>query len=343
VAALHQYLSLLLEEGAECAAIEVSSHGLVQGRLDEIAVDCAIFTNLSRDHLDYHETMAAYMEAKLLLFKRPGLKLAVINADDPCSAEFIAACSPSVQILTYGVSSGADVRATKVKVDAKGIRAQITTPWGDAALKTKLIGQFNLSNLLAVIATAGGMGLPINPILHAAGQVKPVPGRMQRLSRKGLPAVIVDYAHTPDALQNVLASLKPFCTSRLIVVFGCGGDRDTGKRPAMAKLVETYADVVVITDDNPRNEDPEKITRDILGGLSAPDRVVVIHDRKSAIHHALSQAGGTDLILVAGKGHENYQEIQGVRHHFDDVEVVEHLLDQLAPQKKSQIDGVICD
>ncbi|MEH6639464.1 MAG: UDP-N-acetylmuramoyl-L-alanyl-D-glutamate--2,6-diaminopimelate ligase [Porticoccaceae bacterium] len=330
-------LAELRDAGADYVTMEVSSHGLVQSRVAGVRFDTAVFTNLSRDHLDYHGDMAAYLAAKAQLFDAPGLQRAVINIDDPAGRALAAQLPGTVECLRFGiVSAGAgefacEVRAENCRYTRQGISADIITPWGSGELRSTLLGAFNLSNVLAVITTACAQGKDFDAVLSAIPHLQSVAGRMQLVAEDsslafglegGAPQVVVDYAHTPDALSQALSTLREQCTGKLWCVFGCGGDRDRGKRALMAEVVGRCADRVVVTSDNPRNEDSSAIIENILQGipaeLSAPN-LLVEADRRAAIRISISQADSADTVLIAGKGHERYQEVAGVRWPFDDV------------------------
>lgn len=330
-------LAELRDAGANYVTMEVSSHGLVQSRVADVRFDTAVFTNLSRDHLDYHGDMAVYLAAKAQLFDAPGLQRAVINIDDPAGRALAAQLPAKVERLRFGiVSAGAgefacEVRAENCSYTRQGISADIITPWGSGELRSTLLGAFNLSNVLAVITTACAQGKDFDAVLSAIPHLQSVAGRMQLVAEdsslaSGLedraPQVVVDYAHTPDALSQALSTLREQCVGKIWCVFGCGGDRDRGKRALMADVAGRYADRVVVTSDNPRNEDSNLIIEDILQGvpaeISAPN-LLVEADRRAAIRIAISQADSADTVLIAGKGHERYQEVAGVRWPFDDV------------------------
>ncbi|HEX5277723.1 MAG TPA: UDP-N-acetylmuramoyl-L-alanyl-D-glutamate--2,6-diaminopimelate ligase [Fluviicoccus sp.] len=317
------------DAGARVVAMEASSHGLEQGRINATAIETAIFTNLTRDHLDYHGSMEVYQEAKARLFVWPGLRTAILNADDPVSADYRRRIAPGVRIWTYSQhpESGADFVATRIIPSLQGLSLELVTPAGGCQLQTRLLGRFNVSNLLAVMAGLLSLDLSLPEAVRALEAVHPVRGRMECYSGQGKTAV-VDYAHTPDALEKVLATLREHVDGRLWCVFGCGGDRDPGKRPMMGGIAVRMADRVLVTSDNPRGEHPERILADVMAGIPVADRprVQVCADRRQAIAAALAEASPGDMVLVAGKGHEDYQEIQGVRYHFDDAEEVRRAL-----------------
>lgn len=304
--------------------MEVSSHSLAQFRVQALAFHTAVFTNLSRDHLDYHGDLVSYASAKMQLFAMPGLVNAVINVDDPVGAEIATKLSPVVKLCSYSLSNAnAAIYADHIILFRSGIRAYVHTPWGDGELISQLVGRFNLQNLLAVIAAACLQGLSLDEVLKVIPQLQSVSGRMELISsadnsREDTPQVVVDYAHTPDALKNALKTLREHCEGKLWCVFGCGGDRDQGKRSLMGKIASELADVVVVTSDNPRNEDPIAIIEDICGGLVEGCREEVVIDREKAISFAVMSAEHKDIVLVAGKGHEIYQLIGAQRLPFSD-------------------------
>lgn len=318
---LQALLAQFVAEGASAVALEASSHGLVQGRLNGTAIDVALFTNLSHDHLDYHGDMDSYAAAKELLFRWPTLQAAVLNADDVAAERYRAALASSVRVLSYSqkADSSADIRALQITPTLSGLELMITTPAGDCALQVPLLGRFNVSNLLAVMGGLLALEIPLADIAEALRQAQPVAGRMQSFVGEH-PTVVVDYAHTPDALEKVLSSLREHAEAELVCVFGCGGDRDRAKRPLMGRIASRLADRVVLTSDNPRSENPESIVSEIIAGSG--HGVLVEMDRHRAIAQSIAAAGRHDIVLVAGKGHEDYQEINGVRHHFNDAEEV---------------------
>ena len=299
--------------------MEVSSHGLDQGRVAGVRFDCAVFTNLTRDHLDYHGTMENYAEAKARLFSAEGLSNRVVNVDDEWGASLAGRFGPDV--ITYGTSKDARLRASRIGLSEAGVRFHLDSEWGDGDVHAAVLGAFNVSNLCAVIATLLAAGLTFDDALAAASTLKPVPGRLERLGGGSQPLVVVDYAHTPDALEKALEALRPTVAAghRLVCVFGCGGDRDPGKRPMMGRSASRLADEVIVTSDNPRSEEPRAIIDQVLAGISGP--VEAIEERQVAIFTAVSHASPGDVVLLAGKGHETYQEIAGVRHPFSDREV----------------------
>jgi UDP-N-acetylmuramoyl-L-alanyl-D-glutamate--2,6-diaminopimelate ligase len=323
--AVHRSLAELRDTGVSNVFMEVSSHGLDQGRVDGVRFEGAVFTNLTREHLDYHGTMQAYAESKCKLFRNPGLKFAVVNLDDAYAGQVIGSIPSGVDIFTYGIKSKADISVLDCQLGADSlstIKADISSPAGEFNIHSSLIGLFNLSNLLAVISVA----LAKQSLKNCEQRIQalqPVNGRMQLVHLKNKPTVVIDYAHTPDALENALSALKPHCKGNMILVFGCGGDRDPGKRAEMATVAEKLADQIIVTDDNPRFESPEKITNDIFAGFKRPATVILEHERDAAIRFALEQASVNDLVLIAGKGHESWQEIKGEKTHFSDLEQVQ--------------------
>jgi UDP-N-acetylmuramoyl-L-alanyl-D-glutamate--2,6-diaminopimelate ligase len=312
----HQYR----QQGIQQVCMEVSSHALVQQRVAGIEFTQAIYTNLSHEHLDYHGTMDAYASAKACLFATETLESAVINYDDAYKDVMLLALPNTCHAITYGFKEGADVRALNVCVSMTGSSFEVSSPWGRHTMHVKALGVFNIYNSLAVFASLMARGYLIQDVIPVMADLLASPGRMERVIQE--PCVIVDYAHTPDALENVLQTLVQLKTARLWVVFGCGGDRDRSKRPMMGRIASQYADVVIVTSDNPRSEDPDLILKDIIAGVLPDTDVIQIPDRLCAIHHALEHADKTDIILIAGKGHESYQQIGTMRIHFSDQDVV---------------------
>lgn len=321
---LQGLLAGFCKEGITHVVMEASSHGLEQSRMAGVAVSTAVFTNLTRDHLDYHGTMESYLEAKRRLFRWPGLKNVLLNADDAASQKMREVVESGVSVMTYGVDSVADIRATEIVTSLSGLEMKIDTPWGSGVIRSSLLGRFNVSNLLAVLGGLLMNGYSLTDAVAALSSVGPVRGRMQTIGGNEKPLVVVDYAHTPDALQKVLVTLRSHTAGNLCVVFGCGGDRDSGKRPIMASIAESFADRVYVTNDNPRTESATSIIKDILSGFSR--EVVVQPDREAAICGAIAEAGPDDIVLLAGKGHEDYQEIDGKRFPFSDAEVASRAL-----------------
>ncbi|MEO6968858.1 MAG: UDP-N-acetylmuramoyl-L-alanyl-D-glutamate--2,6-diaminopimelate ligase [Rhodanobacteraceae bacterium] len=328
---VHALLASFRDAGASHVAMEVSSHALDQRRVDAVAFDVAVFTNLTRDHLDYHGTMDAYGAAKAKLFAWPGLRTAVINVDDAFGRELVASLPSGVQLLRYAIDNDdAELRALEIRTHADGIDFRLRTPWGAGVLHSRLLGRFNIANLLAVAGCLGALGFEFEAIRDALESLRPVAGRMNRLGGGDAPLVVVDYAHTPDALQQALTTLRAHSQGKLICVFGAGGERDAGKRPQMGAIAEAHADVCIVTDDNPRGEDGEKIVVAILEGFQNPSHAIVERDRARAIALALRQARAGDVVLIAGKGHEAYQEDAGIKHAFDDLAVARTVLEARA-------------
>lgn len=312
-------LADLVERGAEMVALEASSHGLEQGRLNGVRVKTAVFTNLSRDHLDYHKTMQAYGDAKRRLFRFEGLENAVLNIDDEFGQQLSRNLPESIRRVTYSLESdSADVYTRRLNPTGHGFEMEVVSPWGACTLSTSLLGAFNVANLLAAFSVLGLHGLKVDEIARALGGLKGVSGRMDCVSAEGVPTVVVDYAHTPDALESVLKALRAHCAGQLWCVFGCGGNRDAGKRPQMGRIAAELADRVIVTDDNPRRESASEIVAEILSGITGQEQVEVEHNRANAIGRAIGEAGEQDLILIAGKGHETYQEVDGLKWPFSD-------------------------
>ncbi|MDD1614269.1 MAG: UDP-N-acetylmuramoyl-L-alanyl-D-glutamate--2,6-diaminopimelate ligase [Methylococcaceae bacterium] len=326
-------LAELLKDNKKIVAMEVSSHGLEQGRVNGVTFKGAVFTNISRDHLDYHGTMDAYLQAKLTLLNKPGLAFVVVNIDDFYSDQIVAAVPEAVVI--WGISVQGKTLASCECVSAENILHKVDgiefdVHWrGDSQrVKVPLYGDFNTENVLTVLAVMLAMGVSMPEAVKKLEFIEPVTGRMERFGGDEQPLIFVDYAHTPDALDKVLSSLRKHCQQALWVVFGCGGNRDKGKRPQMGRIAEQWADHVIITDDNPRFENGLDIVDDILAGCSDPidrdpfSKVEVIQNREQAIQKVIARAADKDCIVVAGKGHEHYQEINGVQIAFSDSRVV---------------------
>jgi UDP-N-acetylmuramoyl-L-alanyl-D-glutamate--2,6-diaminopimelate ligase len=329
---VHRQLDELRKLGAESVCMEVSSHALAQARVNGVRFHTAVFTNLTRDHLDYHLTMEKYGAAKALLFGWEGLVARIINVDDEFGAKLAAAPSSARLVITTRkepTTIGEFVRATRVRAESSGLVIDIESSWGVGEVDVPFIGDFNVENVLTVLATLLAWGVPLADATHALSKCRPPSGRMELFGgRDPLPLVVVDYAHTPDALSKALRAARMHCRGRLSVVFGCGGDRDPGKRPLMGTIAAELADEIVITDDNPRTEDPRRIVADICAGLRAAPVMVratsvrVEHDRRKAITSTLNNAVAGDVVVVAGKGHEDYQ-IYGTEHRpFSDQAVI---------------------
>ncbi|HVO00491.1 MAG TPA: UDP-N-acetylmuramoyl-L-alanyl-D-glutamate--2,6-diaminopimelate ligase [Steroidobacteraceae bacterium] len=324
---LQRTLAQLRAAGAAAVAMEVSSHALDQQRCAGVRFQIAAFTNLSRDHLDYHGDMRAYAAAKARLFDWPTLGARVINVDDDFGAELAARAATGESLIVTGRLGDPALRAPGARfVRARdcahrpdGLTLELDTSWGRAALHSRLLGDFNADNLLTVLGMLLASGVALHTACEVLAACEAPPGRMQLSGGGPLPLAIVDYAHTPDALDKALRAARAHCSGRLLCVFGCGGDRDRGKRAEMARVAESLADALYITDDNPRGEDPRRIVADIRAGLREPARARVEHDRAAAIAAALAAAGAGDVVLVAGKGHEDYQLVGGERRAFSDL------------------------
>ncbi|MBP7931827.1 MAG: UDP-N-acetylmuramoyl-L-alanyl-D-glutamate--2,6-diaminopimelate ligase [Comamonas sp.] len=307
--------------GAEFAAIEASSIGIVEHRLAGTAIDTAVFTNFTQDHLDYHGSMDAYWQAKAQLFDWPGLRVAVVNVDDAQGRALAQTLAPrcALEVWTVGLQHPARLMAVDIAHTAQGMAFTVVEGQQRQPMQTALIGQYNISNLLGVLATLRGQGHSLAQAVAACASLQPVPGRMQQIAVVGQPLVAIDYAHTPDALVQALAALRPLAQARggrLCCVFGCGGNRDARKRPLMGAAAEQGADQVLVTSDNPRLEDPQAIVADILAGMRPQTPYEL--DRAAAIAQAIAQADARDVVLLAGKGHEDYQDAQGHKRPFSD-------------------------
>jgi len=327
---LQKLLAQLRTQHVQNVVMEVSSHALVQGRINGITFDTAVLTNLSRDHLDYHQTMTQYGEAKRRLFMLPDLKTAVINYDDTYGQSVLASLPTTVIPLTYSIQNNtADVYAQVHAYHTHGCRLYIQSRWGNGFGESPWFGQFNISNVLAALTVLLNMGFPLPQLLSQLSSLNPIPGRMERFGGATQPTVIIDYAHTPDALEKALLALREHLKrgkgerdkdKYLWCVFGCGGDRDPGKRRLMGSVAQRYADKVIITDDNPRHETSQTIIDDIRQGCPTP--AAVIPDRQQAIRYALQNATVGDVVLIAGKGHEDYQQIGDQRLPFSDRDLM---------------------
>ncbi|MDD3401346.1 MAG: UDP-N-acetylmuramoyl-L-alanyl-D-glutamate--2,6-diaminopimelate ligase [Eubacteriales bacterium] len=321
---LFALLRHMANEGCDLVIMEVSSHALVQDRVHGIMFDAGLFTNLTQDHLDYHKTFENYLNAKKLLFRQS--KVAIINIDDPMAESMKQGLT--IPILSMGIQNSADYRASGIDITTSGVTFHLHTPHGDGRINLHISGLFSVYNAMGAAALMDCCGYALKDIIAGLGQLSGVAGRLQSVNTFAHSiAVYVDYAHTPDALENVLTTVHGFAKARVIVVFGCGGDRDKAKRPIMGEIGGRHSDYAIITSDNPRTEDPMTIISEVEAGVKRTGTpYVVIENRAEAIGHALQVAKENDIIVIAGKGHENYQEINGVKHHFDDKEVVEELL-----------------
>ena len=306
----------------DCVAMEVSSHGLAQGRVAALQFDVALFTNLTRDHLDYHGDMASYGAEKAKLFKQPGLKTAVINIDDNYAETLLSQIDDSVDVVRYSLSDQqAEVYASDIRYHEGGLTAQVHSPWGDGQLSCSLYGHFNLSNVLAAVTCLAAQAYDFAALIAAAKNLQAVAGRMEMLNAQAAveePVIVIDYAHTPDALAQALKALRLHASRKLHCVFGCGGDRDKGKRPLMGQLADQLADVVWVTSDNPRSENAEQILQDITAGMRSSSYSLEV-DRAAAIEKCILSAQAGDVILIAGKGHEDYQQVGDQRLPFNDA------------------------
>ena len=330
---LQSFLSQMVHVGCRSAVMEVSSHALDQKRTAGINFDVAVFTNLSRDHLDYHQTMDKYFAAKSLLFEELGRSHkqahAVIHGEGVWGRKLLARVNPAARVLTYGMMPDADVRADDLILRGDGSTFRAVTPWGSAPVDLQLRGRYNVCNALAAMAACGALGVGVEEMAGALAGMSSVPGRLEEIpTRRGF-QVFVDYAHTDDAMEKVLTTLREITRGRLLVVFGCGGNRDTTKREPMGRIVAALADYAIITSDNPRREDPRSIMEQIRAGYVRSDTCELIEDRAAAIRRALQLAAAGDVVLVAGKGHETFQELATTMIPFDDRVVVRRELEQL--------------
>ncbi|UDG81386.1 UDP-N-acetylmuramoyl-L-alanyl-D-glutamate--2,6-diaminopimelate ligase [Candidatus Profftia lariciata] len=320
----------LVSKGATLVAIEVSSHGLIQDRVAALPFNVTVFTNLSRDHLDYHGNMNNYQQAKWLLFSTHHSDHQIINADDAVGHHWLCKLPNAVAVTTLNRLpknwSGRWIAVNKIIYQNRYANILFNSSWGTGKLKSSLIGRFNISNLLLATATMLTLNYSLYELCKTSVQLQPVIGRMEIFTSSNKPTVVVDYAHTPDALNKTLITMRFKCKGKLWCVFGCGGQRDQGKRPIMGRISERYADHIIITNDNPRQEDPESIVADILKGMFDTKNVQVILDRTAAVTNSIIQAKSNDIILLVGKGHENYQLIGNNQLYYSDREIVTHLL-----------------
>jgi len=324
---LFRLLREMKQENVDVVVMEVSSHSLDQHRVHGILFDAAEFTNLTQDHLDYHKTFENYFEAKKKLFYQS--KAAVINLDDPYAGRFMDGLT--IPVTTFGVRERADILASEIEITTRGVQFDLRTPGGDTKMNIPIPGLFSVFNAMGAVGIALQLGYPMSCIKSGLEDMHSVSGRLERLDtkEKGF-SVFLDYAHTPDALENILKTVKTFARARVITVFGCGGDRDRAKRPIMGEVAGRFSDMLVVTSDNPRTEDPLSILEAIEEGVKKSGcDYVMIEQRRDAIQHALTIANKDDIIVIAGKGHENYQEINGVKYHFDDKEIVEELINDM--------------
>lgn len=323
---IQRILRELIDSGFASVAMEVSSHALDQHRVVGVDYDMAVFTNLSRDHLDFHGDMAHYAEAKKKLFSWPTLQSAIVNSDDLIGQEIMREHEGRYSLLTYSMHHQADISVLDIQPIQKGFRVDVQTPWGRATFCIPLLGLFNIQNCLAVIGVLGCMGVSLADIVSKIAHLKSAPGRMEVIAKTDVPTVVIDFAHTPDALEQTVSALRDHCKGALYCVFGCGGNRDPGKRPLMGAIASRFCDHVIITNDNPRHENPEAIAASIAQAVDPLKLSAVILDRREAIIRALEMASVNDVILIAGKGHEDYQIVGDDVLPFNDGVVVRELL-----------------
>ena len=333
---IQRTIANLAQRGAHYTALEVSSHGLVQGRVKALSFVAGVFTNLSRDHLDYHGTMEEYAAAKLALFKQNKCQYAIINADDEVGKRWVEQLDGAIAVSlsanaisenkTTANKTPRGVWASHVDYSEQGIDIEFDGQFGAGHISAPLIGEFNASNVMLAMTTLLALGIDKQQLIDTAPQLVPVLGRMELFTNPGQAKVVVDYAHTPDALEKALLALRVHCHGKLWAIFGCGGDRDTGKRPMMAEIGERLANYVILSDDNPRSEDPAEIVKDMLKGMNHPQQAIVAHDRFAALQYALDHADEQDIVLLAGKGHEDYQVLAEQTVHYSDRESAQQLL-----------------
>ncbi|MEA2068988.1 MAG: UDP-N-acetylmuramoyl-L-alanyl-D-glutamate--2,6-diaminopimelate ligase, partial [Verrucomicrobiota bacterium] len=326
---IHSMFQQMKEAGCDAAVLEVSSHAIALQRVHGIDFNTSVFTNLTQDHLDYHKDMDTYFNVKAELFRtleNTHDRSAVINIDDPWGRKLVNERKLQANVVAYGFSERAMVCASDAKLDANGTCFEVRSPWGDARICLQLLGRFNIHNALAALAVGGLAGIELPRMAKSLENIRAVPGRLELVSNRKGKKVFVDYAHTDDALKNVLTTLREICKGKLIIVFGCGGNRDRGKREKMGRMAAGLADYSIVTSDNPRGEAPGAIAADIIGGFENQDRFEVVLDRREAIEKGLRLTGRRDILLVAGKGHETYQEIQGTIVPFDDRETVREIV-----------------
>ena len=320
---LASYLEEMVQANCSHAFMEVSSHGIDQKRVAALEFNTAIFTNLSTEHLDYHKSMESYFETKKQLFLQKNLKNAVVNSDDPYGQKLLNSLDGSVKAVTFGLNEIADIHAQNVQLSFEGTCFECITPQGTFSVTTKLLGKFNVYNCLAALATCYAQGMDLQQAVSALASFEQVPGRLEEVKIATGTQVFVDFAHKPEALQNILQTLRELTKKRLVLVFGCGGNRDRVKRPLMGQYAQQYADEVWVTSDNPRTESQQQIFEDIRGGLKPSNAIHFVEDRAEAIRQALEFCSADDCLVIAGKGHEQYQEIGQQFYPFDDRKVVE--------------------
>lgn len=332
---LQALLADMHESNAGHVVLEVSSHGVDQHRIAGVHFDLAILTNVSRDHLDYHLSMENYVAAKRRLFTDYGIGKAVVNLDDTLGRELADSLAGNLQLTGYTLdqhrrseyAQSTCVYGRILQQQLANMQLHVQTPWGEGTMNSRLFGRHNASNLLAALSALCMLGIPLDKSINALERYGNVPGRLECISSGDSATFVVDYAHTPDALHHVLQTLKPLCKGKLFCLFGCGGERDTGKRPEMGRIASRYADIIVLTNDNPRREDPDAIIAAIRSGIGKHGHLQVITDRRQAIQAVAGEAGMNDIVLVAGKGHEDYQDINGRKHPFSDQQVIRELLE----------------
>lgn len=346
---VHGLLAEYLREGAHAVAMEVSSHALAQGRVNAVRFDVAMLTNLSRDHLDYHGDMQSYADTKRKLFDWQQLGFVVLNLDDAYGMELAEQLQDAdAEVIAYGLSDAALQLAERLglrmvygnllEMNGQGLRLAVHSSWGAAELNSALVGRFNAANLMGALAVLLVSGVALNDAVESLSVAQPVVGRMQRLGGTNEPTVIVDYAHTPDALEKVLQALREVSAAaggKVFCVFGCGGDRDRGKRAMMGMVAERFSDFCIVTSDNPRGENPREIIAEIVNGMNEDNHEIIL-DRAAAIKSAILHARQSDTVLIAGKGHEDYQEINGVKHPFSDVSVAQQALQSCGATAQAQ-------
>lgn len=330
---LHSLFSSWRNE-VDYVAMEVSSHALDQGRVAGTEFDIAVFTNLSRDHLDYHKTLEVYADAKFQLFESPGLKHAIVNIDDAYGVQLMDSLPDGLKFIAYSTKINqlesnkkevSFVYCEKIEIDHLKTELTVQSPWGQAIIQTSLLGKFNIENILAAFSTLCVTGFSVEQVAAALSGFTGIPGRMEYFASEGKPLLIVDYAHTPDALEKALTALRPYCNGKLFCIFGCGGDRDVGKRSQMGSIAESLSDQIVLTNDNPRTESPEQIVENILEGINDKSQVTIKYDRSDAITNTFLNASKNDVILIAGKGHETTQQIGSTLSPFSDRELARRL------------------
>lgn len=326
---IQSMLQQMKARGCDSVVMEVSSHAIAMSRIHGLDFNVAVFTNLTQDHLDFHHDMDSYFEVKANLFEsleEGHGRAAVINIDDPWGCKLVEERNLDADVVTYGFRPEAQVHASKVDLDVHGTSFKVVSPWGNARVHLKLLGRFNIHNALGALAAGGLCGVDLHAMVRSLERLEAVPGRLELVPNRKGRKIFVDYAHTDDALQNVLTTLREICKGRLMVVFGCGGNRDRGKREKMGRVACQLADYVIVTSDNPRREDPAAIAADIVKGCSDSTHYQVVLDRRNAIETAIGMMKRKDILLVAGKGHETYQEFEGTVVPFDDREVVKEIV-----------------